>query len=173
MHRLSATITISLICLSPTSAQEPPPVASTNKLSAAEEKAKLHLPPGFELQLVASEPDIHKPLNMNFDERGRLWVTDTVEYPYPAAPGKGHDRIRILDDFGPDGKARKITTFADGLNIPIGIVPYRDGCIAYDLPNIVRFHDTTGAGKADKREVLYGPIGTRDTHGMVNSFTFG
>jgi putative heme-binding domain-containing protein len=154
-------------------ADEPPHIAGTSKQSPEQEHAKLHLPPGFELQLVACEPDIHKPLNMCFDERGRLWVSDTVEYPYPAKDRPGRDRILILDDFGPDGRARKITTFAEGMNIPVGVIPYKDGCIAYSVPNIMRLYDTTGSGKCDKREILYGPIGTRDTHGMVNSFTFG
>src|SRR5947207_1105745 len=153
---------------------EPPTVANTPKLSPADEKAKIHLPPGFELQLVAAEPDIHKPLNMAFDDRGRLWLTDTVEYPYPAPAGRpGRDRVMILDDLAPDGTARKITTFADGLNIPIGILPYKDGCIVHSIPNIWRLTDTDGDGKADKREVLYSSIGSRDTHGMTSSFTIG
>src|SRR6516162_6420283 len=154
MHRVLSALAITSISLSSLAAQEPPHVATTNKLSPSEEKAKLHLPPGFELQLVASEPDIHKPLNMNFDERGRLWVSDTIEYPYPAKDGKGRDRVMILDDIGPDGKARKISTFADGLNIPIGVLPYKDGCISYSVPNIYRLRDTTGSGKADKTELL-------------------
>ena len=73
---------------------------------------------------MAAEPDIQKPLNLAFDDRGRLWVTDTVEYPYPAKDGtKPRDTVKILADFGPDGKARSIATFADGLNIPIGLLP--------------------------------------------------
>src|SRR5579871_1618881 len=160
---------IGVVCAT---ADEPPFIAGTDKLSPQQEHAKLHLPPGFELQLVACEPDIHKPLNFAFDERGRMWLSDTVEYPFPEK-GPGRDRILILEDFGPDGKARKITTFAEGMNIPVGVIPYKDGCIAYSVPNIMRLYDTTGSGKCDKREILYGPIGTRDTHGMVNSFTFG
>ena len=62
-------------------------VAVTEPLTAAEELKKFHLPPGFEIQLVASEPAIHKPMNLNFDSRGRLCVTDTVEYPYPVKAG--------------------------------------------------------------------------------------
>ncbi len=73
----------------------------------------------------------------------------------------------------PAGKARKITTFADGLNIPMGITPLPTGAIAFSIPNIYRFTDTKGTGKADEREVLYGSVGYRDTHGMVNSFTWG
>src|SRR5438445_9708976 len=153
---------------------EPPTVANTPKLSPADERAKIHLPPGFELQLVASEPDIHKPLNIAFDERGRLWLTDTLEYPFPAPASRpGRDRVMILDDFGPDGKARKISTFAEGLNIPIGVLPYQDGCIVHSIPSMWRLHDKEGDGKADRKELLRGPFGTRDTHGMVNSFAIG
>ena len=64
-----------------------PPVAPTDALTPEQEQAKFKLPPGFEIQLVASEPEIHKPMNIAFDARGRLWVTDTVEYPWPAKEG--------------------------------------------------------------------------------------
>lgn len=149
-------------------------VAPTPHLSPEKEKAKIQLPPGFELQLVAAEPDIRKPMNIAFDDKGRLWITESEEYPYPApADRKGKDAVKILEDFGPDGKARKITTFADGLNIPIGILPVKDGAIVYSIPNIWKLTDTDGDGKCDKREVLFGPFGTRDTHGMTNSFTMG
>src|SRR6185295_14572676 len=115
MRRLAAFAFVTSLLASVLLAAEPPHVATTKHLSPAEEHAKLHLPPGFELQLVASEPDIHKPMNMCFDERGRLWLTDTIEYPFPVPAGKtGRDRVMILDDFAADGKARKITTFTEG-----------------------------------------------------------
>src|SRR5436190_11802307 len=108
-----------------------PPVAPTDHLSPEQEKATFKLPPGFEAQLVAAEPDIHKPMNIAFDARGRLWVTDTVEYPFPVKEGQtGRDTVKILQDFDENGRARKITTFADGLNVPIGILPI-------ELPNNV------------------------------------
>jgi putative membrane-bound dehydrogenase-like protein len=157
---------------------EPPVVATTGPRTPADEKKAFHLPPGFEAQLVASEPDIHKPLNMNFDDRGRLWVTDTLEYPFPAKPGtKPRDTVKILEDFGPDGRARKITTFADGLNIPIGVVPLSgtrpQDAIVFSIPNIYRLRDSEGTGKADRRDLLYGEFGQKDTHGLTNSFTRG
>src|SRR5712692_5057325 len=128
MRRFLLTAITTAALLSPRAAHSQPKpdpnIASTEPRSPADEKKAFRLPPGFEAQLVAAEPDIHKPLNLNFDDRGRLWVTDTVEYPFPAAPGKkGRDTVKVLEDFGPDGQARKITTFADGLNIPIGVVP--------------------------------------------------
>src|SRR5262249_30684839 len=99
-------------------AQKPAPVEDVSSFppkTPQDEQKALHVPPGFEIQLVAAEPDIHKPLNLAFDDKGRLWVTDTVEYPYPAKDGiKPRDTVKVLSDFGPDGKARSIRTFADG-----------------------------------------------------------
>ena len=80
----------------------PPLVAPTEALSPAGEAAGFRLPPGFEAQLVAAEPDISKPMNLAWDDRGRLWVTDTLEYPYPAKEGtKPRDTVRVLSDFDP------------------------------------------------------------------------
>lgn len=138
-----------------------------------EERAAFKLPPGFEITLFASEPDIGKPINMEFDDQGRLWVTNTTEYPFPADPGKGHDKITILEDSDGDGKADKFTTFTDNLNIPIGITPVKGGAIAYSIPNIYRFKDSDGDGKSDDRKVLLGPFGYKDTHGMQNNFIRG
>ncbi len=165
-------------CLvSPCRAQDPfaAGVRTTPWQSPADEQRAFKLPPGFEINLVAAEPDIQKPLNMAFDERGRIWLTCTVEYPYAApADRPGRDSIRVLEDTDGDGRFEKVTTFADGLNIPIGIYPYKGGCIAFSIPNIWHFEDTDGDGVCDKRTVLYGPFDTsRDTHGMVNSFRRG
>jgi putative heme-binding domain-containing protein len=153
-------------------------IARTEPLPPADEKKAFHLPPGFEAQLVAAEPDIHKPMNLAFDDRGRLWVTDTVEYPYPVGPGgKPRDTVKILDDFGPDGRARKITTFADGLNIPIGLLPLPgtkpQDALVFSIPGIYRLRDGTGTGRADQRDALYSGYGFRDTHGMTSAFTWG
>src|SRR5215207_6908770 len=133
------------------------------------ERAALHVPPGFEVQLVASEPDIDKPMNLAFDARGRLWVTHSREYPIAAARGAGRDRVSILEDTTGDGRADRITTFADSLNIPIGIEPMRDGAIVFSIPNVYRLIDRDGDGRVDERRVLYGPFDFDDTHGMVNS----
>ena len=80
----------------------------------------------------------------------------------------------MLEDTDGDGRYEKVTTFADGLNIPMGIYPWKGGCVAFSIPNIWHFEDTDGNGVCDKRTVLYGPFDTsRDTHGMVNSFRRG
>lgn len=149
-------------------------VRDTKPLTAEEERLKLNVPAGFEITLFASEPQIQKPLNMAFDADGKLWVTGSNEYPYPASDDEGKDSIRVLEDTNGDGAADKVTVFADDLNIPIGIYPYRDGAVVFSIPNILFLRDTDGDGKADKREVLFGPFDTsRDTHGMNNSFRRG
>src|SRR6185436_18842521 len=106
-------------------------IRSTPPRTPEEERQGFHLPPGFEIQLFASKPMIGKPMNMAFDGRGRLWLTQSREYPFPAKPGvKGRDEIRVLEDTDGDGHADKVGTFADGLNIPIGLYPYKNGVIA-------------------------------------------
>src|SRR6476620_10493734 len=71
--------------------------------SPQEQLKTFHLPPGFEIQLVAAEPDVHKPMNFNFDSAGRLWFTGSLEYPYPKAENeKGRDLVRIIHGFNAD-----------------------------------------------------------------------
>jgi putative heme-binding domain-containing protein len=156
-------------------------VVAAGPRTPAAEAAAFRLPPGFEAQLVASEPEIHKPINIAFDERGRLWVTDTIEYPFPAPEdrkNKARDSVKILEDFGPDGKARKISTFADDLNIPVGVLPLpaqggHDTALVYSIPGVWRMTDTTGAGVADQRKIVIAGQAHDDTHGMTGSFTEG
>ncbi|MFM9194962.1 MAG: PVC-type heme-binding CxxCH protein, partial [Planctomycetia bacterium] len=159
-----------------------PPVAPTEALSPEVERAKFKLPPGVAIQRVAGEPEIQKPMNLAFATRGRLWVTHSVEYPYAAAAGTTpRDGLTVLEDFGPDGRARKATRFADGLNIPIGVLPLPNAAadgrgqevIVWSIPNIWKLTDSDGDGKADRREVLYGPFDFADTHGNQNAFRLG
>ena len=150
-------------------------IRKTEPLTPEQEQKSFHLPPGFEIQLVAAEPDIGKPINMAFDARGGLWVSQSREYPFPAADGRpSRDTIRVLSDFRAEGRAGRITLFATNLNIPIGVYPYRDGALAYSIPYIYSFHDTNGDGLADSREIFLGRFGfERDTHGMTSSFRRG
>ena len=96
-----------------------PHIKSTKPLTGVQQRDTFTLPDGFEIELFASEPDIQKPMNLAFDARGRLWVSGSVEYPYASAEAKGRDTIKVLEDTNGDGRADKITTFVDGLNIPI------------------------------------------------------
>src|SRR5262249_18481640 len=129
----------------PAAPDEAPNVVPTDPRSPADERKGFKLPPGFDIELVASEPDIHKPINLNFDAHGRLWITESVEYPSPAPKDRpGKDCVKVLQNVKGDGSPWKVTTFADGLNIPIGVLPIQDGAIAYSIPNIYGLHDTRG-----------------------------
>jgi putative heme-binding domain-containing protein len=150
-------------------------VRPSDKRSPEEERLGFHLPPGFEIDLVASEPAIAKPLNMAFDSRHRLWITQTVEYPYPSTNDTtARDCVKTLEDTDGDGTYDRVTTFADGLNIPMGILPIGDGAIVFSIPNLLHLRDTDGDGVCDQRDVILGPFDTtRDTHGMVNALRRG
>jgi putative heme-binding domain-containing protein len=177
--RVLALLALGLMPATSTLAQQAPApklVAEGEARTPSEERVGFHLPEGFVIELVASEPAINKPMNIAFDDRGRLWVTSTVEYPYPVKDGaKSRDRVVILGDFADDGHARSISTFAENLNIPIGLLPLGrgDSALVHDIPNIRRFVDTDGDGKADKVEPAYEKYGFRDTHGMTNAFSWG
>ncbi|HEX3601546.1 MAG TPA: PVC-type heme-binding CxxCH protein, partial [Lacipirellulaceae bacterium] len=163
-----------VLCLLPASRTIAQPlIAETPALTPEEEVKQLHVPPGFEVQLVAQEPEIHKPMNMKFDAHGRMWVTHSLEYPFPAKTDEAaRDAISIFSDFAPTGKAQKVQRFAEHLNIPIGVVPLSDTeAIAWTIPNICRLTDTNGDGVADQKKVMFGPFGVTDTHGDQNAFT--
>jgi len=149
-------------------------IRSTSAHTPEEERLGFKLPAGFEIQLYASEPMIGKPINIAFDAKGRMWVTQSFEYPFPAtSPHTGKDRLTILEDTDHDGKADRFTHFSDNLNIPIGILPLNDGAIAYSIPKISKFTDSNDDGKADFEKQLLGGFGSADTHGMVNNFVRG
>jgi putative heme-binding domain-containing protein len=153
-----------------------PHIVDEPPLAPAQQITKMKLPPGFVIQLVAAEPKVKKPINIAFDALGRLWVTGSEEYPFPAPKDRpGKDKLVILEDFAPDGQARKVTVFAEGLNIPIGVLPMPDckSAIVFSIPNIWKLTDTDGDGKADKKDVLYTGYGYKDTHGMTGEFMWG
>src|SRR5262245_44605344 len=81
---------------------------------------ELTVPPVFAVELVAAEPDLVNPIALAFDDRGRAWVTESLEYPRKE-PGPGRDRVKVLEDADGDGRADRFTVFADGLNIPTGV----------------------------------------------------
>lgn len=150
-------------------------IRASSHRNPAEELAGFHVPEGFQVDLVAAEPTIAKPMNMAFDATGRLWITQSTQYPFPAkADQKGTDAVVVLEDKDHDGSFESSRVFADGLNIPIGLLPYGDGVLCFSIPNILYLRDTDQDGVCDTREVLLGPFDTsRDTHGMVNSLRMG
>lgn len=148
-------------------------IRTTEALTPEQERLGFKLPEGFEINLFAAEPDIGKPMNISFDASGRMWITQSSEYPFRAKEGEGKDKIMILEDTDNDGVADKFTTFADTLNIPIGILPVKDGIVAYSIPYVYKYLDTNRDGRMDGQVKLLGPFKTQDTHGMINNFVRG
>ena len=150
-------------------AQDAPPGPA---LSPAEAVAKMKLPPGFVVDVVAAEPDVVNPVAMTFDDRGRIWITESFEYPR-REPGKGRDRVKVLEDTNGDGKVDKTSIFAEGLNIPSGIAIGHGGVWVANAPDLLFLQDTDNDGKADKTEVIVTGFGRDDTHELPNSLTWG
>jgi putative membrane-bound dehydrogenase-like protein len=141
-------------------------------LGAAEAARAMTVPPGFSVEVVASEPNLVNPVAMAFDERGRVWVVESLEYPR-RSPGPGKDRVKIMEDTDGDGAMDKFTIFADGLNIPSGIAVGYGGVWVANSPDILFLKDTDGDDKADTREVIVTGFGRFDTHELPNSLTWG
>ncbi|WP_257666374.1 PVC-type heme-binding CxxCH protein [Parapedobacter tibetensis] len=144
-------------------------------LTPEESQTLVQVPVGFKLELFASEPDIRKPIAMDWDEKGRLWIVETVDYPNTIRndKGEGDDRITICEDTDNDGKADKFTVFADGLNIPTAFTFANGGIIVAQAPHFLFFKDTDGDDKADVREVLIDGWGTFDTHAGPSNLRYG
>ena len=124
------------------------------------------VPAGFKLELFASEPNIINPIAMNWDEKGRLWVIETVDYPNTVRDDKGNgdDRIKICEDTDGDGKADKFTLFADKLNIPTSFTFVNGGILVSQAPHFLFLKDTDGDDQADVREIVMDGWGVFDTH---------
>ncbi|MEZ6134589.1 MAG: c-type cytochrome [Pirellulaceae bacterium] len=158
----------------------------------AEESIKAYsLPKGFGLSLWAKESNENwpaaanasaslaglqgKPIAMNWDERGRLWICETLDYPneLKTESGRGRDRIKICEDTDNDGQADKFTVFAENLSIPSTLVCYRGGVIVQDGQVTVYLKDIDGDDKADFRQELITGWAMGDTHGGVSNFQYG
>ena len=133
--------------------------------TAAESQKFIQVPAELRLELFAEEPMIGKPIAFSFDERGRLWVIEAHDYPNRVLRGRpGDDKIKILEDTNGDGRADKVTVFADGLNLPSGLAFANGGVIVAAAPNMLLLKDTNGDDKADTKTVLSTGWGIADTH---------
>src|SRR5438034_3715738 len=138
--------------------------------SPEEAISKMSVPDGFTVELVASEPEIVNPIAMAFDERGRIWLTESIEYPRKPA-GVGRDRVKILEDTDAAGRAEKVTVFAEGMNIPTGVAVGYGGVWVVNAPDLLFLREKDG--KEASREVVLTGFGRTDTHELPNSLTWG
>ena len=154
-------------------------------LSPEESVKRLKVPPGWEVKVFAAEPDVINPVAFTVDERGRLWVVECFEYPRRTLKGKKpRDRIKILEDTDGDGKADKVTVWAEGKDFPTkeyatafdlatGIEVGHGGVFLGAAPFLWFLKDSKGTGKCDTHEILLRGFGSQDTHETLNTLQWG
>ncbi len=141
-------------------------------LSVEESMKHYSMPEGMALRLYADERNfLAKPIAMNWDERGRLWICETLDYPNEL--GQNRDRIRICEDTDGDHVADKFTIFAEGLSVPTAIMIYRGGAVVHNATETIYLKDTDGDDKADQTTVLMTGFNAGDTHGGISNFRYG
>jgi len=151
---------------------------------------------GLTVELVAAEPVIRQPVDLHFDDRGRLWVVQYLQYPFPAgltitaydqylrarydrvpAPPPNHvrgaDKITVLEDKDGDGSFESHQDVITGLNITTSVLTGHGGVWVMNPPYLLFYRDTTGDGLPDgEPEVRLSGFGLEDTHSLANSLTW-
>ena len=131
------------------------------------------VPEGFEVNLYAADPQIAKPIQMNFDAQGRLWIASSEVYPHIKPGQKATDKILVVEDQNRDGIADKTSVFVDGLLIPTGVVPGDGGCYVANSTDLIHFADLDGDLKSDRQNVVLSGFGTEDTHHLLHTLRWG
>ncbi len=187
-HCLTLAIALAACCVIPKSGNAASPQAALESFRLAD---------GFEISLVAAEPDIRQPVAMNFDERGRLWVVQYLQYPDPAGlkkvkvdqymrtrfdrvpeppprGPKGKDRITICEDTDGDGRADKFKDFVAGLNMATGVAIGYGGVFVAQSPYLLFYPDRDRDDVPDgDPQVLVAGFGMEDSHAYPNSLQIG
>jgi putative heme-binding domain-containing protein len=169
----------------------------TKALSPEESLKHFKIRPGYAVDLIASEPAVRQPLNISFDARGRMWVTQYIQYPFPKGlriveydryirakfdktplpPPRGDhgaDRITIHEDTDGDGTFDKTTVFVDGLNIATAALPGKGGVWVMNPPYLLFYPDANGDDVPDGDPIVHlSGFGLEDTHAVANSLVWG
>ena len=131
--------------------------------------------PGYKIELFASEsefPDLANPVQLSFDNKGRLWVATMPSYPhYKPGDPRPKDKLIILEDTNNDGKADKQTTFSEDLHIPVGFELAPEGVFVSQGNNLILLIDDNKDDKADRKEILLSGFDDHDTHHAISAFT--
>lgn len=137
------------------------------------ERKTFQIPEGFEVNLFAADPRIAKPIQMNFDEQGRLWIVSSEVYPHIEPGAEAKDRVLVVEDTDHDGVSDKTHVFAGGLLIPTGIAPGDGGVYVANSTQLLHFADTDGDLKADSKRIVLSGFGTEDTHHILHTLRWG
>jgi putative membrane-bound dehydrogenase-like protein len=174
-----------------------PALAAAQGFTPEEAVKRMKVADGFQVKLVASEPDIRQPVTISFDDRGRLWVVQYLQYPTPVGlkpvqvdqylrtvydrlpepppkGPKGADRITILEDPDADGHYRKAKDFVTGLNLASGMALGHGGVYVAQPPYLLFYPDRNGDDVPDSDpDVLLTGFGMEDAHAFANSLQWG
>ena len=155
--------------------RRPEPVQYQLPLGPIDSIKYTQVPADFELQLFAAEPDVVKPIYLTWDERGRAWVVEALDYPHglvdEGQPGQAN--IKICEDTNGDGRADKFTIFADKLNLATSLVFANGGIVVSEARHMLFLKDTNGDDQADVRESFLPGWGVGDSHAMQSSLARG
>ena len=182
IKRLAHSVILPLLCCTFRGWSAEPTVTSNDlpRFPAVEPKDALktfQIKQGFHLEIAACEPNIASPVALSFDENGRLFVVEMIDYSERRDETPHLGRIRMLEDTDGDGVYDKSTVFADNLPWPTAIFCYNGGIFVGATPDILYLKDTNGDGKADFRETVFTGFaeGVKriNVQGMLNSFSWG
>ena len=172
MRRLKATLAAVALAVAPSLAAQDN-LTNIPDPDPAAQLAALHVAEGFEINLFASDPMIDPPIQMAWDERGRLFVATSASYPQPVPGQTANDKIFILEDTDGDGQADRSILFADSLLTPTGVLPGDGGVYVANSTEILHLRDTDADGRADRRRVVLSGFGADDTHHIIHRFLWG
>ena len=129
---------------------------------------------GFQAELIAAEPEVHQPIAMAIDEKGRLWIAEAYSYPNKQPDGQGKDRIIILEDKNGDGTFETRKVFIERLNLVSGFELGFGGVWVGAAPELLFIPDRNRDDRPDgPPQILLDGWGYQDTHETLNSFTMG
>ena len=124
--------------------------------TAQESLALMKVSEDFKVEVFLTEPQVMSPVEMVFDENGRIYVAEMLDYPEDPPPGKPvRSRIKLLEDADGDGTYERTVVFADQVLQVSGLLPWKEGLLVTSAPDILWMKDNDGDGKADVRKVLY------------------
>lgn len=147
---------------------------SSDPLDPRQSLAAIHLKEGYEIELVASEPQITSPVAIDWGPDGRLWVVEMDDYPYGIdGQGRPGGRVRVLEDTRHDGHFDKSAVFVDGIMKPNGICVWRNGILVTAAPEIFYAEDATGLGRADVHKTLFTGFTPGNPQLRVNGLRWG
>jgi putative heme-binding domain-containing protein len=167
LHRLRILLLLVAVCSAATH------VARADSLDPETERKTFKLPNGWQINLFAADPMVEKPIEMNWDNRGRLWVATSQTYPQVKPGAIPDDKIIVLADTLGRGAADKSIVFADGLFIPTAVAPGDGGAYVTNSTEIVHFDENPATGKAEHRRVVLSGFGTEDTHHIIHTLRWG